>query len=46
MWFFIKPKTVLRFSKDHKIDEFVKVEYSKESNEDFNKTMKKLREFQ
>ena len=46
MWFFIKPKSILKFPADHKIEEFIKVEYSKESNDDFNKTMKKLRELQ
>jgi len=44
MFYFIKPKTVLKFPKDHKITEFNKVEYSKESNDHFEKTMKKLRD--
>ena len=40
MWFFIKPKTVLKFPKDHKITEFNKVVYSKESNQQFNEVLK------
>jgi len=44
MFYFIKPKTVLKFSKDHKITEFNKVVFSKESNDHFEKTMKKLRD--
>ena len=40
MFYFIKPKTVLKFPKDHKITEFNKVEYSKESNQQFNEVLK------
>ena len=44
MFYFIKPKTILRFPKDHKITEFIKVEYSKKSNEHFKKILKLLNE--
>ena len=40
MFYFIKPKTVLKFPKDHRITEFNKVEYSKESNQQFNEVLK------
>ena len=40
MFYFIKPKTILRFPKDHKITEFIKVEFSKESNKQFNEVLK------
>ena len=43
MFYFIKPNTVLKFPKDHKITEFIKVEYkafSKESNKQFEKILK------
>jgi len=40
MFCFIKPKTILKFPKDKKITEFIKVEYSKESNQQFNEVLK------
>jgi hypothetical protein len=40
MFYFIKPKTILRFPKDHKITEFIKVEYSKKSKEHFKQVLK------
>jgi hypothetical protein len=40
MFCFIKPNTILKFPKDHKITEFNKVEYSKESNQQFNEVLK------
>jgi hypothetical protein len=40
MFCFIKPNTVLKFPKDHKITEFIKVKYSKKSNEHFNQVLK------
>ena len=43
MFYFIKPKTILKFPNNHKISEYFKVEYSKESNDHFNEIMKKLR---
>jgi hypothetical protein len=44
MWYFIKPKTKLSYRKNHEITEFIKVEYSKESNEHFKKILKLLNE--
>jgi len=43
MFYFIKPNTKLSYGKNHEIIEYVKVEYSKESNDHFNATIKKLR---
>ena len=44
MFYFIKPKTILKFPKDHKITEFIKVknsrEFSKKSNEQFDQVLK------
>ena len=42
MFCFIKPNTVLKFPKDKKITEFIKVnkEFSKESNQQFNEVLK------
>ena len=40
MFYFIKPKTILKFPNNHKISEYFKVEFSKESNEHFNKVLK------
>ena len=40
MFCFIKPNTILKFPKDKKITEFIKVEYSKESNQQFNEVLK------
>ena len=40
MWYFIKPKTKLSYRKNHEITEFIKVEYSDKSNEDFNKSLR------
>jgi hypothetical protein len=40
MWYFIKPKTKLSYRKNHEITEFIKVEYSKKSNEQFDQVLK------
>ena len=40
MYFFIKPFSKLKFNKDQKITDFIKVEYSKESNEHFKEILK------
>ena len=40
MYFFIKPFSKLKFNKDQKITDFIKVEYSKESNENFKEILK------
>ena len=43
MFYFIKPNTKLHYRKNHEMTEYVKVEYSKESNDHFNKIMNELR---
>ena len=46
MFYFIKPNTKLHYRKNHEITEYVKVEYSKESNDHFNKIMSELRKIE
>tara|TARA_R100001530_G_scaffold100305_1_gene69718 strand:+ start:118 stop:258 length:141 start_codon:yes stop_codon:yes gene_type:complete len=43
MFYFVKPFTKIKYKKDQEIENFVKVEYSKESNDHFKKILKSLK---
>ena len=46
MYFFIKPYSKLKYNKDQKITDFIKVEYTKESNDHFSRLIKKWENLQ